>query len=437
MKKNIYFVLVLILSVLFITNSVHAISLFSAQDIAKKYTQGNEMVDLYSQQTIFCDNNSYFVIPINNSLGEQSFFVPISFTTGDVVISSNNNNNFDLLQTAYILKQLSYSNSKNYLTTQLTDKIANSISVLNSKKSRLEGIIAGDYPVSIKQNVTVTKNKLSSLINILTELNTNLSKLLKKQQDFLYSPDCVSTSGLLESFGNSFNGYKDLTKASLDYINSVENITKVVVSDNTMNDSKKRALMDYVAVPSNLNSDIGLIHDSLSSTFGFYNNIIINSSGDTGRKKIQLMIDNLISRRDYVTVKALLGDFDPDFPKYNNLNSVISTILNPDYKIYWKDQDDVDILDQLYSQIKELQSNSEYTKEIPKIRLAKSKSKTILEQGFMESQDTTNYYIYYIISAIVIVLLAFFFLFKFKKKDKKKKEDSSGFDVVDSDDLLN
>ena len=436
MRKNIYLILVLILSVLFIANSVHAISLFSAQDIAKKYTQGNEMVDLYSQQTIFCDNNSYFVIPINNSLGEQSFFIPISFITGGVVISNNNNNNFDLLQTAYILKQLSYSNSKNYLTTQLTDKIYTSISVLNSKKSRLDGILAGDYPVLVKQKVTITKNKLSSLVNTLTELNKNLSKLLKKQQNFLYSPDCVSSSGLLQSFGNSFDGYKDLTKLSLDYINSVENITKVVVSDNTMDDSKKRALMDYVAVPSNLNSDVGLIHDSLSSTFGFYNNIIINSSGDTGRKKIQLMIDNLISRKDYVTVKALLGNFDSDFPKYNNLNSVISTILNPDYKIYWKDQDDVDILNQLYSQIKDLQSNSKYTKEVPKIRLAKSKAKTILEQGFVESQNTTNYYIYYLISAIVIILLTFFFLFKFKKKGKKK-EDSNKFRVVDSDDILN
>ena len=174
MRKNIYLILVLILSVLFIANSVHAISLFSAQDIAKKYTQGNEMVDLYSQQTIFCDNNSYFVIPINNSLGEQSFFIPISFITGGVVISNNNNNNFDLLQTAYILKQLSYSNSKNYLTTQLTDKISTSISVLNSKKSRLDGILAGDYPVLVKQKVTITKNKLSSLINTLAELNKNL-----------------------------------------------------------------------------------------------------------------------------------------------------------------------------------------------------------------------------------------------------------------------
>ena len=420
MKK----ILLVLISIILITASVSAISLFTAQDIAKEYLFENEMVDIYSQQTIDCDSNMYFVIPIINSLGELSFFVPVSFKTGDIIINKNNNDNLDLIKTGYVLKALSYSDSGNYLTTQLIDRINTLINILNSRKSRLEGILEGDYPYDVKQEVTTTKNKLVSLTSSLSDLQENLSTLIVKQQEFIYSPSCSEVISLINNFKTSFDGYGELTELSLAYVIAVEDITKAVVADPTMDDSEKRSILDFASVPSSLNSDITLVYNSLSSTVAFYNNIITTSTNTTGEKNLQLFVDNLVSRKDYVIVNTLLEDYDSDFPRYNSLDTVFNTILNPEYKIYWTNQDKVDSLQKNYSELKELYSKGQYTQVIPKVNKAKSYALVILEDGLVEYEDSTSSLAYYLVGGLVLLLIILMFVFRKKKGFKKSnKED--------------
>ncbi|MDD3178259.1 MAG: hypothetical protein PHR26_01940, partial [Candidatus ainarchaeum sp.] len=304
----IFFILI------FISFSVYSASLFNAQSTAKKFIKSGEIIDSYVQQTIMCDDNSYFVIPVLNSLGDISFFVPISAQTGDVFFPKNKSDELKLIKSAYVLKSLSYSDSSNYLSKQLIDNISNIINILNSKKSRLEGVIASEtYPYDVKEAVTISKNKINLLISYLKSLKDDLDSLYKIQTDFLYSPSCNKTDLILSNISPTFKDYDKITNFTLDFIASCEDSTKEIISSSEIIDSDKSTLINFVSVPANLNSQVNTIYDSLSSTYSFYNKILITSVNVTGENNLSLFIDNFKSRIDFVEINKLLYTFDSDF----------------------------------------------------------------------------------------------------------------------------
>lgn len=423
--------------IILLSSSVFAVSLFSAQNIAKNYTQSGEVIDSYLQQTIKCDENSYFVIPVLNSLGDISFFVPVSVSLGEVYLAKNQSDEIDLIKSAYVLKSLSYSDSSNYLSKQLVDNISNLVNTLNSKKSRLEGVISSEtYPYDVKEKVSVSKNKLNVLINYLEDLENDLDSLYQKQTDFLYAPTCQKSSNLLSNISPTFKDYDKLTEVSLDFIASCEDSTKEIISSSEILDSDKSSLINFVSAPNNLNSEINNIYDSISSTYSFYNHILVTSTNVTGENNLLLFIDNFKSRIDYVKANEILYDFDEDFPNYDNLDSVFSTVLNSEYKLYWKNQEDVLKLQKLYSQINSDYSKGEYDNVVTNTSLAKDAAKNIIEDGLIETDVTIDYTNYYVFIGVLVVLLIVVIIISKLKNKKERKKYISNKKRKSSDDLL-
>jgi len=450
MKK----VILILFSIILITNSVFAISLFTAQDVSKSYLFENEMVDSFSQPAIVCGEESFFVIPIINSGQEISFFVPVSFKSGEVFLSKDSEKNVSLTKTSYLLKKLSYSDTSNYLSSQLIDKIDKLISELSSKKSRLEGVIDSDYSYETKQAVTNSKNKIINLINSLTEIKENLSVLLEKQQDFRYAPTCKKTEPLLSLFYSSFKGYSELPNKLSEYTLSVENAIKIIVADSALDDIEKRSVLDFISVPNNLNSEINSIYNYLSSTSSFYAIIKEKLTGTVGKNNMQLYIDNLEYRKNFVEIRSLLYNYDPDLPKYSSLDSAVKMILNSEYRLYWKNQELVDDLQIRYSIIQEsyaiggfgnnnlegsIKGNNNKVGKggLSEVSAIKQDVLQILEDGIEEYASTTNPLAYFIVGGVLILLIVLFIIFSRRKRKSSKKLSKSKKDFIKEDDFYN
>jgi len=421
--RKILFILFLFL---FCINTVYALSLFNAQDTAKSYLQENEMIDAFSQGAVTCDNNNYYVIPIISGSNDISFFVIISELDGKIY-SKDQSTSISLLRSEYILRSLYYSSSTNYLSTQLFDRMDQLNNLLNSKKSRLDGLIASNYPVEVKTEITNTKNKIVILSSSIDKLKINLKELYTSQSDFVYEPNCSKLSELTSKFSYSFEGYSDISKLALDYLDATDNATKIVVASKQLSDEDKRSILSFISAPTTINSEVSFIYDSLSSTNTFYSNLVITTNATTENKGLMIYYNNFISRMDYVNAKASLYNFDSDFPRYDNLNSVVSIILDPTNRLNWKAQEDVDLLYSEYALVKELYSKGRYKEIIPKIKSIKSKSQNILSEGFIEYENTTSSIYYWlaggIIFVIIIVLISRSIRNKNKEKNKSKRND--------------
>ena len=436
--KLINFIFV-IFGLLLLGSQVNAISLFNAQDISKNYLQTNEMIDAFSQGSITCDKNTYFVIPIISNSNDLSFFVIISEKDGLVYSTKDETTAISLLKSEYILRSIYYSNNTNYLSTQLFDRMDRLISMLDSKKSRLDGLIAANYPYDVKAEITNTKNNLVTLNTSLETLKTNLKEMYDLQQAFVYSPNCSSLGVLTTKFSSAFVGYSEISKQSLDYLDSTDTATKVIVASKQLSDEDKRSILGFITPPSSLNSEITFVYDSLSSTNKFYSDIVLTISNTTNNKGLMLYYNNFISRQDYVTAKSMLYDFDSDFPKYDNLDSVLQVIVNPENKIYWQAQDDVDSITSEYTIIKEQYSKGQYKDVITKIKSIKAKAKNVISEGYVVYQEKTSTLYYWFAGGIVFVIIIIIIARKIiakNQKNKGKKERNKDDFLESNDDSL-
>jgi len=422
--------ILIVIGILLLGSQVSAISLFNAQDISKTYLQANELIDAFSQGSISCDKNAYFVIPILSNSNALSFFVIISEKDGIVYSGKDETTAINLIKSEYILRSLYYSNTTNYLSPQLFDRIDRLISVLESKKSRLDGLISADYPYSVRSEITTTKNKLVTLITSLEVLKANLKEMYDLQQAFVYSPNCSNQNTLVGKFSSSFVGYSDISAQSLEYLGAVDTSTKAIVASSDLSDDDKRSILSFISAPTNLNSEITFIYDSLSSTNKFYSDIVLTVGNTTNNKGLMLYYNNFISRQDYVTAKSLLFDFDSDFPKYSNLDSVLQVIVNPDNIIYWQVQDDVTTIISEYTIIKEQYEKGQYKEVIKKIPGIKSKAKNVLAEGYIVYENDTSVLYYWFAGGIIFVIILIIIVRKIQSRNRKnrpKKKNNDSF----------
>ena len=436
--KLINFALIII-GLLFFGSQIHAISLFNAQDVSKNYLQTNEMIDAFSQGSITCDKNTYFVIPIISNSNDLSFFVIISEKDGVVYSIKDETTAISLLKSEYILRSLYYSNNTNYLSTQLFDRMDRLISLLDSKKSRLEGLIAANYPYDVKAEITSTKNKLVTLNTSLEALKTNLKEMYDLQQAFVYSPNCSSLGTLTSKFSSGFVGYSEISKQSLDYLDATDTATKVIVASTQLSDEDKRSILGFITPPSSLNSEVTFIYDSLSSTNKFYSDIVVTISNTTNNKGLMLYYNNFISRQDYVTAKSMLYDFDSDFPKYNSLDNVLQVIVDPENIVYWKAQEDADAITSEYTIIKEQYTKGKYKDVINKIKSIRIKAKNVLSEGYVIYEEKTSTLYYWFAGSIAFIIIIIIIARKINAKNiknKGKRERSKDDFLGSSDDSL-
>ena len=423
MNKKINIILIFIFLIFFSSFIFSAVSLFSAQEISKKYLSENERVDVFSQQPITCEKANYYVIPVLNSLDEISFFVPIEIKTSKPFLSKDLEKNKKLFKTGYVLREISYSSSKNYLTTQLIDKITKVNSQLKSNKTNLEGLLDASYASGLKPEIRNSINSLDILINNLNNLKTNLKNLIESKNEFVSNPNCKDTVSFISSFSSSFSEYDSLTQNLLNYQNNIDALRKKTISSQDINDSKKSLIISYITLSNNISSTINLIYDSVSSTNEYFSDIEKKVLG-VGENKIETYIQNFRSRKDYIKAKNSLYEYDSYFSSYDNLDSVIKTILNPDYINKWKDQENVKDIKALYSQINQAYSSANYKEVITKSKQIKEKAKEVLDKGFVEEEKETNKFVYIFLGAIIltIIILIVFNKIKNKKKNKPKKE---------------
>ncbi len=252
----------------------------------------------------------------------------------------------------------------------------------------------------------------------LEDLKESLTSLINSQNSFLSSPDCKDTSSLLKSFDSSFKGYDKLSQASLEYIQESEQLVTKIVAEDNIPANEISGLVNLVSPPSSLNSNINYVYDSLSSTSSFYSKLYLDLKGDD---KVSIFIDNLKLRMESVKLNDLMTSYNTSFTNYNNLEHAITTILNDEYKPYWKEQSEVDALFRVYNEYKDLVSKAQYSQAIDKVSILKSKSKIIIDSGFIEEEVEQNSVFYYIvISVIIIILIIFLIIIKSKKKPKKQ-----------------
>lgn len=421
-----------------ISASVFATSTTTAQNIAKQYLLENEFIDV-SVSNISCDDLDYYLVPIIDVKNNIVFYVPISSESGEVFKEKNQDNKIkSLFKSANLISEISKATSNNYLTTQLIDKIDSLKLVLESKEARLDGIIKSNYSPNITNKVKDTKNKLTTLISQLQDLQTNLSKAQNDQSDFLGAPDCSKTDSLILSYKNAFDGYQNLTKQALDYRDSINIIISEVVSNEELDENTKRVILSYVESPTNLSSDISLITQSVSSTKSFYDPIVSDLERSGENSKINEMLNNFRAREEYILAKSLLYDYDTDLK--TSLDQKIKNILNPDIVNFYKDIETVTKLSSNYDQINDLYSKGKYTEAIPKIKTAKTQVQKIVAEGFNYQQEeplVTKYY--FIIVGVSIVLLIVLFINKdkiFKPKKKKPKPKSPEKEINSLDSLM-
>jgi len=381
----------------------------------------------------------YFVIPIINSIGEPVLFIPVSVATSDVFISKTDSFNIKLVKSEYLLKELINSDSSNYLSLQLIDKISTLINSLNSKDAQLKGLSKKNYSSKVNSQIVLTQNELDVLITYLTELQDNLTTLYNSQNNYISAPDCDKSEDLLISFNSSFKRYDELNQAALNYIQASETLITEIVADESIPSQEVSSIVSIASPVQSLNSQVNYIYDSLSSTSAFYTNLYTTLKGNVGNQKIKIFIDNLILRKDFVAYNALLDSYDSAFPNYVNINSVITTILDPDNKPYWKEQSTVTEIQKLYTEMNDSFSKAEYDQAILKLNAIKTKAKVVIGSGFTEVDTQTNWF-NYIFAGVMILILVILLIFLKKKGNKKtnyKKKSSkknSSSDIFKYDD---
>lgn len=430
MKKSILIIIIAIM----IFPMINAIALYSAQDIAKEYTQSNELLDS-SFYYVKCDLNEYYLIGVLDSKANLSFFVPVESNSGMVLYQTNEKTK-DILKTAQLYRIIKTETENNYLTQQLFDRMDNLNTLLKSKNAKYDGIIKSNYSTVINQKVTDSQKKLDSLITQITTLHTNLSKLQKEQTLFLDTYDCKNTDNLIYLYKTSFTGYNKLVLEAVNYKDSINSIIEVVVADKTLDETTKRMILSYIEAPNTLTSEIGQISESLSSTSQFYQTIVSEFERTGPNSTIEMFATKIKARQDFFLAKSGLYSYDSELK--SSLNSAITYILNENNISYWKDRKTLSELNQNYTQIIELYNKGKYTESLPKIALAKTQVKKINKEGIIESEENVNYEYYIFAGAGLLLLLVIIFLFKrfgqIKKKGKSKK---SKEDSTDPEYLLN
>ena len=412
MKKIILLVFVILIFPL-----ISALSLYSAQDISKEYMQSNEFLDS-SVYFVKCDANQYYVIGVVDGKGDLSFFVPIESNNGNVLYQSTENTK-NVLKTAQVYRAIKTTDSRNYLSLQLLDKIDNLNTILKSKSARYDGIIRSNYSSNITQKTTVTKNNLDTLISQLDTLYSNLQKLQKDQDTFLDTSDCKKTDLLLQSYKNSFAGYNKLISDSVKYRDSVNDIIEAVVADKTQDEITKRTILSHIDAPNNLNSEISAISDYLSSTNQFYLGIVSEFEKTGVNSSTEILLTKIKARHDFYLTKSALYSYDSELK--DNLNSQINYILNENNINYWKDRTTVKELSQNYNQIIDLYNKGRYSESLSKISQAKNQVKKITREGIIEYEEKTNYtYLIFTVSGLLLLLLIIFLFKKFGKIKKVK-----------------
>lgn len=415
-KKILIFTFIILLSF-----QLNSLSLLGAQDISKSYISDGEFVDTFTQSKISCEDNDYFVIPIINSLGEPVLFVPISVSSSKSYLSKTDSFNIKLVKTGYLVKILKTSDSGNFLSIQIIDSFDSQINSLNSKRAQLNGILQKNYSSEVNLEATNTINNINILISYLEELKENTSFLLTTQNSFISNPDCDDTLSLINLFTTSFKRYNEISQASLTYIQSSEKLVTKMVAENNIPAQELPGMINVASPPQGLNSSINLIFERLSSTSAFYTKISNDFKGSSGDLKIKIYVDNFYLRQDFVTYKNHLERYDPSFPNYNNLESVVKTIINPEYKDLWEKQEDVLAVQKIYDDILDLSSKAQYSKATDMIPSLKNKSLTVMDAGFKEQEEEVNWFYYISIAVIVILLIVFLIIIKRKPKNKNIK----------------
>jgi hypothetical protein len=425
---------IILLMLFLILPFTQAISLYSAQDIAKEYMLSTEFLDS-SVYYINCDSNQYYVLNIVDSKGTIVLFLPIESNNGEVLYKKSTTSQ-NTLKTSLLYRNIKTKDSsgKNFLSQQLIDKIENLNISLQSKSAKLDGIIKSNYSVSITAKCQNTKDKLESLISKLQDLKTKLNNLQKYQTEFLETPDCSKTDDLIYAYKTSFTGYNDLIASGINYRDATNEIVEVVIADQKLDETTKKIIMNYTEAPGSLSTDISTIVDSVSSTNQFYSSVISDFDRVGPNSPLEILQETLISRQDYFIAKSLLYNFDNDLK--STLDNAINNILNSENINFWKDTKTVSELSQNYAQIKELYNKGRYTESISKIKIAKNQVKKINAAGItqLETQDISKYIIYLII--VIIVILGTIILVK-QIRTKSKKKPKKTTKEIDPEYLLN
>jgi hypothetical protein len=420
--KYLFCIMFIILIFVSFLNIVSAISLIDAKNISKDYFLDNEFID-NNTKIIYCNNETYFVVPALNSNGDVSFFVPINNNSSEVYIEDDETLN-SIFKTTYFLRVITKSSSSNYLSLQLVDKINQLILVLNSKKSQIQGVINNNYSLEINNSCEQSKLKLNNLLDNLISLKEKLDNAYRMQEDFINNTNCSKTNDLIITFKDSFNGYLEITELALNFQDSANQIIEQVVTNNELNQTTRNMIINYVTPPSSLSLEISIIYDSLSKTNSFYNPIV-NSLLKTGDSNpIDVQVNNFLARKELVVVNSMLYDTDPYFD--DSLDNIAKYVLDDNIKNYWKNQDALIKVEKTYSEINRFYSNKEYSLVINKINYLKSQLKIVIQDGFVEEEINkfefkTYYYYILAISIILIILLIFLKNKNFKKKSNFKK----------------
>lgn len=433
--------ILLIFTIILMSSQVFSLSLFGAHDISKNYISENEMIDSFTQPRISCDEDNFFIIPVINTLGEPVLFVPISITESKVHLSQTDSFNIKLIKTEFLLRELKNSDPNNFLSKQLLDRISSLINSLDLKKAQLEGLQENNYSFEVKDQLTQTINQINNLLGLLKRLHENLEELLREQNVFLQAPNCNVTNNFLNLFENSFENYEQMIPNFRDYRESTNQLITKIVSDENIPLTQKQGTINLVSIPANTESSINNISESLSLTSSFYINLSSNLKGKVGDDKIKLFIDNLKLRIDQKNLINTMTRYDPEFPNYSNLDAVVNLILNPEYRMYWKEQDKVNNINYLNNEIKEYSQKAQYSKALELVSLLKKDSRAVLDSGFKEYEDEINWFYYIFVSFFIVILVIFLIILKKSKKKeftpskykqkKIKKENNDIFDFRD------
>jgi hypothetical protein len=421
-------ILLLIVFCILLSN-VSGLSTIEAQNIAKEYVLENEFIDS-RVFNISCENEEFFVVSVVNTKNELVFFVPIDEEKNIYVKKDKKNEN--VFKATYFLREITKQNQENYLSAALIEAINNQITILSSKNAQLQGIITANYSLEITTASENTKEDLLQLIELLENLRESLENARQAQQSFIDDPSCERTNTVILSLKDAFVGYNNLTLLGLNYQNSVNLIIETIVADTQVEENTKMIIQGYVSAPRDLSRDISYIQERTSSTHFFYKNIIdeILKSGDSN--PTNMLLNNLISRQDYVVVNQKLYVYDDDLK--NSLDNFVQTILDSHRYSYWKDRITLEDLEKNYQEINNLINRKRYLEATSKITLLKSQAIKIESEGFIDVSNVQQSFDYYLLIAVVLLLVFLFFVIKKKpsKKKIKKKDKSNQKDFLES-----
>lgn len=414
----------LIIFLIFFSINAFSFSLTSAHKISEAYLESGESINTYFQPPISCDSENFFVIPIFNSLGEPMVFLPFNIKQNEIYLSRSEAFDVKLIKTEYLLMLLSSYDQDNYLSLSFIDGLNNIIYSLNETKAKLEGFSKNKYSQATMLSFTQAINDIKALISLLNQLKENSSELLVSQNSFLRNPSCKQSEELLLSFSNAFADNNLLLAKTSSYIDSTNLLKTNLTSDPTIQSNELPILLNYTSSPIT-NSSISSLN--LSSTNNFYKEIYDLLYGSKGNSTIKLYVDNLYLRKDLTELNTKLYSYDSSFKNYQNLDSVVNTILDENNKFLWNEQEQVSELTKIYSEINMHKSKAEYSKALSKFSLLREKSLLILEAGITQEPEKIDYSFYYVLLGfLVLALIVFIFIkrkSKLSKNIKPKKKD--------------